>query len=331
MLVKDIGEKGLLQLIKPYCIKDSIGDDGAIVHGCLNNSLVVTTDVLVDGVHFSDLTNTAGDVGWRSIAANLSDLAAMGALPLGVTVGLSLPPYLAVEWVEWLYQGMCKCLHEYNTGIIGGDITRSTIVTIAITALGQVDPSQTIHRHQAQVGDVIIITGYHGDSKGGLELLLDRSLEHNLTEEEYKYLITAHQQPKPRLDVVKIIQDLHLYPVAGMDSSDGLADAILQICKASGVGAKVWSELIPLSFSLRKLNPVLALDYSLYGGEDFELVLTMSLERAEKLMSYLGEGAAIIGQITREPEVLLINREADQPPVVLDLDKGFQHFSRDIN
>ena len=137
MLIRDLGEQGLLKLIQPYCLPNTIGDDGAIVWVAPDRELVVTTDVLVDGVHFSDRTTTPYDVGWRSVAANLSDLAAMGAQPLGITVGLSLPPDLPVTWLEQLYAGMQACLTRYGTGIIGGDLTRSSVTTVAITAVGE--------------------------------------------------------------------------------------------------------------------------------------------------------------------------------------------------
>ena len=120
MLVKDIGEQGLLQKLQLFCPQDVIGDDGAILPTEPDQSLVVTTDVLVDEVHFSQRTTTAFDVGWRAAAANLSDLAAMGATPLGITVGLSLPGSVAVAWVEELYRGMSACLGQYQTAIVGG-------------------------------------------------------------------------------------------------------------------------------------------------------------------------------------------------------------------
>ena len=116
-VIKELGEQGLLRLIQPYCLPNSIGDDGAIIALPNDYELIVTTDVLVDGVHFSDRTTSPFDVGWRSICANLSDLAAMGALPIGITVGLSLPPELPVVWLEQLYAGMQACSSKYDTGI----------------------------------------------------------------------------------------------------------------------------------------------------------------------------------------------------------------------
>ena len=181
-LVKDIGEQGLLKKLQSFCPGEIIGDDGAVLPTHPDKDLVVTTDVLVDGVHFSDRTTTAFDVGWRAAAANLSDLAAMGAEPLGITVGLSLPGDVLVSWVEDLYQGLTACLQQYDTPIVGGDICRSQVITVAITAFGQVLPHQVIRRSNAQVGDAIVITGLHGLSRAGLELLLHPELGNQLND-----------------------------------------------------------------------------------------------------------------------------------------------------
>ncbi len=325
--IKNLGEQGLLKLIQPYCVPNSIGDDGAIVRVPADCELVVTTDVLVDGVHFSDRTTTPYDVGWRSVAANLSDLAAMGAAPLGITVGLSLPPELPVVWLEQLYTGMRDCLARYGTGIIGGDLTRSQVTTVAITALGTVQPARVIRRSTAQVGSAIVITGYHGNSHAGLQLLLHPELGQHLTPEDRQILITAHQRPVPRLDVMPILDELcQTAGIAGMDSSDGLADAIVQICRASGVGAIINQENIPIAPALVKMSPETALASALSGGEDFELVLCLPTPIALDLVARLGLGAAIIGRITQSPEILLIDARDRSARINLDLQSGFQHF-----
>jgi thiamine-monophosphate kinase len=334
MLVSDLGERGLLKLIQPYCLPGTIGDDGAIVQPPPDCELVVTTDVLVDGVHFSDRTTTAFDVGWRSVAANLSDLAAMGALPLGITVGLSLPPTLPVVWLEELYRGMQACLERYGTGIIGGDLTRSSVTTVAITAVGAVRKDRIIARSTAQIGDAIVVTGYHGDSHAGLKLLLNPELRQNASAElqaHHQALITAHQRPQPRLDVLPILDRLHqnasqIFTIAGMDSSDGLADAIGQICAASGVGAILTRSTIPLSPSLSQIFPDTALDSALYGGEDFELVLCLPAPVALELVDRIGSGAAIIGKVGRSPDIVLVDDFGADPPIYLDRQSGFQHF-----
>ncbi len=297
--------------------------------------LVVTTDVLVGGVHFSDQTTTPFDVGWRSVAANLSDLAAMGATPLGITVGLSLPPNLPVVWLEQLYAGMQACLERYGTGIIGGDLTRSSVTTVAITALGAVSADRVIARSTAQIDDAIVVTGYHGDSHAGLQLLLNPELNKSTDADDLQVhqqrLITAHQRPQPRLDILPILDNLRssssqIFPISGMDSSDGLADAIVQICRSSKVGAIISRSSLPISPALAQMFPETALSSALYGGEDFELVLCLPKSIALELVDRIGTGASIVGNITRSTDMILVDESSPQPPIQLDLQSGFKHF-----
>ncbi|MDB9308015.1 thiamine-phosphate kinase [Aphanizomenon sp. CS-733/32] len=330
--VRDIGEQGLLERLQRFCPPDIIGDDAAVLETLPNQSLIVTTDMLVDGVHFSDVTTSPEDAGWRAAAANLSDLAAMGATPIGITVGLGLPGDVTVNWVERLYQGMTECLSKYHVKIVGGDIVRSPITTLAITAFGQANPNFILRRAIAQVGDAIVITGIHGASRAGLELLLNPEIGNNLKTEVKAALITAHQRPNPRLDVIPILKEiltsLCLFPISGMDSSDGLADAVLQICRASQVGAVIESSKIPLPSAFEEwLTPEKSLEYALYGGEDFELVLCLPPEPALALVQKLGTSAAIIGTITPGSKVILHQGTAEIPDQVLSLSQGFQHFA----
>ncbi|MGI2902021.1 thiamine-phosphate kinase [Tolypothrix sp. VBCCA 56010] len=403
MQVRDIGEQGLLERLQRFCPPEIIGDDAAVLVTKPGESLVVTTDVLVDGVHFSEITTSPEDAGWRAAAANLSDLAAMGASPLGITVGLGLPGEVSVSWVEELYQGITQCLQKYNTSIVGGDVVRSPVITLSITAFGQAHPHQIIRRNQAQVGDAIVVTGVHGASRAGLELLLHPELGQNLTQGDYTALIRAHQRPQPRLDVLPILWEIlsdsipqgrenpdgrgnpdgrenpdgrgnpdgrenpapttppiprqvlqrgentqrtgspsphpplspfpplpiphSPLPISGMDSSDGLADTVLQICRASGVGAVLESTqiLLPDAFNYW-LTKEKALFNALYGGEDFELVLCLPKQPAYALVEKLGKGAAIVGTITSGSKVILHDQNAKNPDQVLTLGRGFQHF-----
>lgn len=339
LLVRDLGEQGLLERLQSFCPPDVVGDDAAVVPGPeLGQLLVLTTDILVDGVHFSARTTSPEDAGWRAVAANLSDLAAMGASPLGITVGLSLTGDVAVSWVEQLYQGISHCLKQYNTPLVGGDVCRSPVITLSITAFGQVSPNHTLRRSAAKVGDAIVVTGIHGASRAGLELLLNPECGKHLSQSERMSLIHAHQRPKPRLDVLPLLwKTLNSHSrlptpdspirVAGMDSSDGLADAVLQVCRASGIGAQIEAAKIPLPPVLRQLvPPVKALDWALYGGEDFELVLCLPPNPAEALVKQLGEGAAVIGNITTGKEVWLRDSTGIYADEVLSLNHGFQHF-----
>lgn len=345
MKVRDIGEKKLLKRLQRFCSPGIIGDDGAVIAIQPQQSLVVTTDVLVDQVHFSDRTTSPEDAGWRAVAANLSDLAAMGALPLGITVGLGLNSDVSVDWIERLYQGMTSCLQQNGTSIVGGDVCRSPVITIAITAFGQVNPNCVIRRSTAHVGDAIVVTGVHGAARAGLELLLHPELGQNLTDTQRTALILAHQRSQPRLDVLPLLWEvlgvkesfshppdpLPLTPepyfrVAGMDSSDGLADALIQICQASSVGAKIERSQIPVPAALNNWVSSPALEWALYGGEDFELVLCLPPDLATVLVQKLGNGAAIVGTITPDLEVQLIDQTGKNPDQVLTLSRGFQHF-----
>ncbi|MCS6814923.1 MAG: thiamine-phosphate kinase [Cyanobacteria bacterium] len=331
--VNTIGEQGLLKLVQQFCPVEVVGDDGAILTLPPGQSLVVTSDVLVDGVHFSVglatptiLTTSPADAGWRAAAANLSDLAAMGAMPLGITVGLTLPDHCPVHWVEELYQGMRDCLHPYQVPIVGGDICRSSVLSLAITALGQVAPDRAMRRSTAQPGDAIVVTGYHGASRAGLELLTNPQAGLTLSADDRATFIHAHQRPIPRLDVLPL---LNSRPVpTGMDSSDGLANAIVQICRASGVGAQVDLQTLPMPPAFAAWLPQSqAIDWTLYGGEDFELVLCLPPEPAKALVAQLGNGSAIIGTIQAAPEIMLIDPKGHYPPQPLSLDRGFQHFT----
>ncbi|MGB3535368.1 MAG: thiamine-phosphate kinase [Microcoleaceae cyanobacterium] len=330
LTVKDVGEQGLLKMVQGFCPPEIIGDDAAILTPDPHQSLVVTTDMLVDGVHFSDRTTSAQDVGWRGVAANLSDLAAMGASGLGILVALGVTGDTPVAWVEQLYQGMMNCLQPYNIPIVGGDICRAPLRSLTITALGQVYPTRALKRSTAQPGYDIIVTGVHGDSRGGLELLLHPERGDRLCENEKLSLIQAHQRPQPRLDVIEVLEELFIdYPnvaIAAMDSSDGLADAILQICRASQVGARLIRQHMPISQALQNFVSLeSALNWALYGGEDFELVLCIPPALTKTLLKQFNH-AFTVGQITAETSVLLIDENNPQFQQSLSLEQGFQHF-----
>lgn len=324
-LVRDVGEQGVLQQLKAFCPPDMIGDDGAILALNPQKSLVVTTDVLVENVHFSDRTTSPEDIGWRAAAANLSDLAAMGATPVGLTVGLSLHGDIELDWLDRLYQGLTACTSTYNTAIVGGDVCRSPVVSLAITAFGQVAPQKAIRRHTASPGDAIVVTGYHGSARAGLELLLQNENPPDLTAVQRQTLINPHRRPKPRLDVLPPLYALlGQGSCAGMDSSDGLADAVIQVCRESQVGAILKAEAIPIAPELQSwVGSDTALDWALYGGEDFELLLCLPPDLATELVRQLGGNAAIVGTITGDRAVQLKTGNDWQ---TLSQKSGFQHF-----
>ncbi|WP_448574090.1 thiamine-phosphate kinase [Trichothermofontia sp.] len=327
--VRDLGEQGVLQLLFPFCPPGMVGDDAAVLPALARQSLVVTTDVLVEGVHFSDRTTPPEAVGWRAVAANLSDLAAMGAAPLGITIALAMPGEVPIAWIDGLYSGMTACLQAYGGHILGGDLSQSPVRSIAITALGQVDPARVLRRSAAQPGDAIVVTGLHGVSRLGLAILLEPSLGETVQVAARERWLRAHQYPVPRLDVIEplwqVIAQTQCRPdIAAMDSSDGLADAIVQICRASGVGARIARERLRVPPAARAIvSPEQAIAWVLYGGEDFELVLCLPLATAAALVQRLGGDAAIVGEVTADPGVFLIDGQGSIP---LSLAQGFQHF-----
>jgi thiamine-monophosphate kinase len=325
--LSSIGEQGLLQRLQRFCPEGVIGDDAAVLTVTPGHKLVVTTDVLVDGVHFSVglanpiVTTPPHSAGFRSAAANLSDLAAMGATPIGITIGLSLPSEMPLAWIESLYEGLVDCLG--SVPIVGGDVVRSTVFSLAITAFGEVLSDRVIQRSTARVGDAIVMTGIHGRSRMGLEILLGQEL--GAGEKLRSSCIQAHQYPRPRLDVMPFLPTT--IP-AGMDSSDGLADAVLQICRSSGVGARLDGSVIFGHSEVIKITNTIgitkAIDWVLYGGEDFELVLCMSAPSAIEFCTQTGSHC--IGIVTEEPDVWLIDLPQGEAHRELQFDRGFQHF-----
>jgi thiamine-monophosphate kinase len=332
----DVGEAGLLTRLFGFCDRALVGDDAAVLPWLAGRSPVVTTDVLVDGVHFSDRTTPPHAIGWRAIAANLSDLAAMGAEPIAVTVGLSLPGTVAIDWVEALYGGMADCLAEFGGVIAGGDVTRSPVAVVAITAIGAVaaDSPRIIRRDAAQAGDMIVVTGDHGASRAGLAWLLDDwpGQSPDPAHPEITAWIAAHQYPRPRFDAIAQLDRLRLAgydrPIAGMDSSDGLADAVVQLARASGLAARLDRLPIPPGLAAA-VGSERAIDWTLYGGEDFELVLCLPPELADRWVQAVGGTAQAIG--------VMVDR-ADSEPIAawqstpghwsaLSQTQGFQHFA----
>lgn len=324
--IAEIGELSLIERIKPFCAVGAVGDDAALIEVEPGYKLVVTTDVLVETVHFSDRTTPPFSVGWRAAAANLSDLAAMGATPLAITVGLGLPGETPWPWVEALYQGMAACLETHGGAIIGGDLCRAAQRTVAITALGQVRPEQAIRRNAAAPGMSVVVTGPHGASRAGLALLLEE-LVTEVPIASGSGWIKAHQQPVPRFDAIarlhQLIQPGEIPPIAGMDSSDGLANALLQIAHSSGVGMEIERSHIPLPPQLSDaVGAKTAMEWALYGGEDFELVLCLPPTLANEFTS--AGFATLIGTVTPTQTVQLISSTAG--PSLSLTHQSFQHF-----
>jgi thiamine-monophosphate kinase len=338
--LQDLGEWQLIERLGRFAPPGQFRDDAALV--AAPGRLVVNTDVLVDGVHFSERTTSPHDVGWRAAAANLSDLAAMGcSRSLGLTVGLVAPPSTCWSWVEGVYQGLAACLRSHGHGgvLLGGDCSSGSQRLLAITALGPLDPAEgAIRRCDGRPGDWLVTSGPHGLSRLGLALL-----QHELSAVETQGLpdalrrraITAHQRPVPRFDAVRALHasrpDTSAWRVGGTDSSDGLAAAAAAIAATSGCQALLERSRLPLEPGMAPLGQ--AESWCLAGGEDFELLLALEPRWAERWLEAL-PGSQAIGVLAEAPagsahEAVAWAVEGLQrgSPLPLGLG-GFSHFQR---
>ncbi|MEM6598268.1 MAG: thiamine-phosphate kinase [Cyanobacteria bacterium P01_C01_bin.69] len=343
--IAQLGELALIEKLKPFCAAGSIGDDAALIKVQAEHKLVVTTDMLTENVHFSSRTTPPYTVGWRAVTANLADIAAMGAMPLGITVGLGLPGHTPMNWVEELYRGMSECLDMYGGAIVGGDLCRALQQTVSITATGEVRPHQVIRRDSATPGMTVIVTGPHGASRAGLALLLEEfdlegkqpnelqpsELQPNELLSHAKAWIRAHQMPVPRFDALKDLRRIigkanpEAYPtITGMDSSDGLANALLLISSCSGVGIDIVRSDIPLPMGLQAaVGAETALKWGLYGGEDFELVMCLPPAIADAFTKT--RFATAIGITTASGTVRLLATENSTTGQTIT-HNSYQHF-----
>jgi thiamine-monophosphate kinase len=294
----ELGEAGLIGRLACFAPPGQFQDDAAVLDGgdSLGNRLVVNTDVLVEGVHFSAATTEPFHVGWRTAAANLSDLAAMGcSAACGLTVGLVAPAGTAWSWVEAVYRGLCDCLDAHGGGaLLGGDCSAGSQRILAVTALGRLGPAGPIRRADGRPGDALVTTGAHGLSRLGLALLL-RELAPARVEQLPAGLVeralAAHRMPVPRFDAVRALaasRPAHLaWRVGGTDSSDGLAAAALAVAAASGCRAVLERAALPIDPDMAPLDE--AENWCLGGGEDFELVLALPPAWADALVRQMPE------------------------------------------
>lgn len=309
MRLEEVGEFGLIARLeervkegwKGTSWRVAIGDDAAVWEEADGSLRVWTADLLVEGVHFL-ATVAMEDVGWKALAVNLSDLAAMGARPLGALVTLALPPQRSVEEVEALYRGLMLCGQRFACPIVGGDITRSPgPLVVDGTVWGETTPSRLRLRSKAQVGDWVAVTGTLGDSAAGLYRLLHPEAPPSLGEER---LLQAHLRPWPRLEEAQcLVEEPGVHAL--IDLSDGVAGDAGHIAARSRVAIRLEVEALPLSEEARRASSLWGcdpLEWALQGGEDYELLFTCSPscwdDLARRLQATTGTLITPIGEVT---------------------------------
>jgi thiamine-monophosphate kinase len=334
MQVGDLGEFALisrlharLQTPQDDHVVRGIGDDCAVLRPSAGMELLLTTDTQEEGVHFRRDWSSPEDIGWRCLAVNVSDIAAMGGQPLGAIVALLLPPALEVAFIEALYDGMQAMATAYGCPVIGGNISQRTdTLSITITVLGEAPLGQSVYRSGAQVGDEIWVTGDLGGAKAGLEVLLAPEGEINAPTHD---VLARYRRPQPRLQEAQYLRH-HANLHSLLDISDGLSSDLRHICEASGVGAQLYAWQIPIAPQTRQvatLQGTDALDYALHGGEDFELCLTAPPGQIVPLQATFQQHFACplvqVGTIQAGSGVTITHPDGRQHPLAV---QGYDHF-----
>jgi thiamine-monophosphate kinase len=272
--------------------------------------VVFSTDLLTEGIHFNLMYVPLKHLGYKAVVVNLSDICAMNARPKQITVNLAISGKFSVEALEELYSGIYLACDKYGVDLVGGDTTSSlTGMTISISVLGEARQEDLVYRSGAKPGDLLCVTGDLGGAYMGLQLLerenevfkVDQKMQPRM--EGYSYILGRQLKPEARTDVVDAFEKLKLKPTSMIDISDGLSSEILHLCKESGVGCRLNEERIPMDKQTKKMaeelhiNPLIA---ALNGGEDYELLFTISPEEQGKIKN--DPDFTVIGTMTDAKE-----------------------------
>ena len=309
--VNDYGEFGLIHhLTKNIELQNAssilgVGDDAAVIDH-FGKQTVVTTDLLLEGVHFDLAYTPLKHLGYKSVVVNVSDIYAMNATPTQITMSIGISSKVSVEALEEFYEGVYIACEEYGVDLVGGDTSASQKgFIVSVTAIGEVVEDKVVKRSTAQKGDLVCVSGDLGGAYIGL-LFLEREKKIFLESpqvqpdlENESYVIGRLLKPKARKDVVEFLEQQGVVPTSMMDISDGLSSEILHICEKSGVGCVIYEEKIPVAEDSRNAAYKFEIDptaCALSGGEDYELLFTIKQDDYEKLT--LNEQISVIGYIT---------------------------------
>jgi thiamine-monophosphate kinase len=309
--ISSFGEFGLIEhLTKNNEILNAttvlgIGDDAAIIDP-LGKQMVVSTDMLVEGVHFDLSYMPLKHLGYKSVMVNLSDIYAMMAIPTHITISIAVSNRFSVEALEELYEGIYAACAKHHVDVIGGDTTSSPKgLVISITAIGEVAEGKQVQRNGAQVNDLVCVSGDAGAAYTGL-LLLNREkqvyqADPNMQPEldGHEYIIGRLLKPEARKDIIELLQQRSIQPTAMIDVSDGLSSEVMHICKQSQVGCMLFEDKLPIADSTRdaaKMFNLVDTTCALNGGDDYELLFTIPQADYEKIKE--GDDIAVIGYIT---------------------------------
>ena len=321
----EVGKFGLIEILtKDFKTREStvkgVGDDCAVLEYSDSEYQLVTTDLLMEGIHFDLTYAPLKHVGYKAVMINASDICAMNGTPKKMTVSVAVSAKFSVNALEQLYEGIRLACEQYNIDLIGGDTSASmTGLAISITMLGTVAKDKITYRSGAKENDLICVSGDLGGAYAGLQVFLREKNVFTKTKgvqpklEGYEYVLQRNLKPEARKDIVENLAEVGIVPTAMIDISDGLSSELFHICKNSHVGCKIYEEKIPINtftgdackeFSLEPLIP------ALHGGQDYELLFTVPLAQYQLLQAV--SDVSIIGNIVNEKDGLgLISRSGD--------------------
>ena len=327
--ISQIGEFGLIKRLtdKIKIVNKStekgVGDDAAVLN-FHNKRTLVTTDLLLEGVHFNLEYVPLKHLGYKAAVVNISDICAMNATPTQMVVALGISKRFSVENIEELYSGIRLACKNYGVDLVGGDTCSSmTGLTISITCIGEAKKDEIVYRNGAKQNDLICVTGNLGSAYLGLQLLererivMQANPEGTPDFEGKEYLLERQLKPEARLDIVKKLREAGIHPTSMMDISDGLSSELMHICTQSNCGCAVYEDKIPIDYEAAVVAEEMNLNIvtcALNGGEDYELLFTVSLSDYEKLIPL--DDVYLIGHITKpEYGYRLIGRNGEELPL----------------
>lgn len=338
--ISELGEFGLIKHLTKYfpvncksTIK-GVGDDAAVLE-FKNKQILVTTDLLVEGVHFDLAYMPLKHLGYKAVMVNLSDVYAMNGIATQITVSIAISNRFSLEALEEFYAGIQLACKNYNVDLIGGDTTSSrTGMLISITAIGEIDKNDVVYRNTAKPNDLLVVTGDLGAAYLGLQVLerekqvFEANPNAQPDLEMYSYLVERQLKPEARKDIVTLLKELNVTPTSMIDISDGLSSEILHITSQSNVGCTIYENKIPLDPQMISTCEEFNIDattVALSGGEDYELLFTISQKDFDKIKG--NPNLTVIGHITNKNEgVNLITRGNQKVEIIA---QGWNSISKE--
>lgn len=340
--LSELGEFGLIDILtkdfttkQPSTVK-GIGDDAAVMNFG-NKKCVVSTDLLIEGIHFNLSYVPLKHLGYKAIMVNLSDIYAMNAIATQVTVSIAVSNRFPLEALQELYEGMRLACELYKVDLVGGDTTSSTRgLVISVTAIGEAEEHKLVYRNGAKINDLVVVTGDIGGAYMGLQVLereravfeVNPAFQPDI--EAYQYLIERQLKPEARKDIVELLEKLGVQPTAMIDISDGLSSEVLHLCQQSKVGCRIMEDKLPLDPTLintcEEFN-INSTTVAMSGGEDYELLFTISPNDYDKIKG--NPNLSVIGYITdASMGIHLITRANEAVPIIA---QGWNALQKEIS